>query len=106
MERYRLQVQQELNSDLSETNLGQQIASIKILQKDIFHLLADQFQASDLDQLDASNLTGSFELQALLSHSTILTQLLETVEDESRRKALTTLVDQLNSALEIALKTT
>ncbi len=105
-ERYRLRVEKELNSDLLETDLSQQIEGIQILQKDIFHLLADQFQRTELNQLDTINLGGSFELQALLSHSQILSLLIQTVDDESRLKVLNTLLAQLNGALEIALKTT
>lgn len=77
-------------------------ANVKVT--DVFHLVADKLNKEDVDEIQPSRLEGSFELHATLSYSHILRQLL--LVPGVRKEAVQFLLDQVNGAKEIALKTT
>lgn len=71
---------------------------------EIFHLLADQFDEAGVKSVDAHTLAGSYELHATISYSRILSELLTV--SSVRKEVVQFLLDRVNEAKQIALKTT
>ncbi|WP_068469473.1 hypothetical protein [Candidatus Protochlamydia phocaeensis] len=79
-------------------------STITTVQKDLFHLMANQFVRKDLQEVDVEAYEGSLELQSAISYLSLLEALRSKIESE-RLAAFNATYEALKKAEKFAIKT-